>query len=512
MKKVISIAAVCAVVFVIGYLALSLYAWQYDKQRSVNMPELALAPESNKEILTLFAQKGCDYCHVPSTELPFYSSWPIASQLMSYDVKLGYSSFSLQQVYEALLNDQPVSQSDLNKIEWTMVNGTMPPTRYIALHWAGHLSEQERVTILNWIAKQRAEYYASNDMAPERRNEPVQPIPRHLPVDESKVALGFRLYHDPRLSGDSTISCAHCHALNAGGVDGRKTSIGVGGAVGPINAPTVFNSVFNIEQFWDGRAATLQEQAGGPPLNPIEMASKSWDEIISKLSLDPVLTRDFQAVYPEGFTGATITDAIAEFEKTLLTPDAPFDQWLRGDENALTAQEKRGYELFVANKCATCHGGIIMGGRSFEPLGLKEDFNFGEVTAADIGRMNVTEEQRDRLRQKVPGLRNVAITGPYFHRGDVTTLHEAVQLMLRHQVGRSLPNKDIDDIVAFLNSLTGVYKPYIQEQESLVQPDQNITSEDADPTGLQQSSIDTLTATPDKLVTADNVNGQPVVH
>ena len=167
---------------------------------------------------------------------------------MDYDIKLGYKSFNLEAVRAALLANKPVSQSDLNKIEWVMQYETMPPTRYTALHWAGKVSDEERAEILAWIAKQRAEYYASNDTAPEHRNEPVQPIPQKLPTDAQKVALGFALYHDPRLSADSTISCAHCHALNAGGVDGRKTSIGVGGAVGPINAPTVFNSVFNVEQ------------------------------------------------------------------------------------------------------------------------------------------------------------------------------------------------------------------------------------------------------------------------
>lgn len=247
----------------------------------------------------------------------FYSSFPVAKQLMDYDIQLGYKSFNLEAVRAALIADTPVPQSELNKIEWVMQHQTMPPTRYVALHWAGGVSDKERTDILNWIADQRERNYASADTDPAHRNEPVQPIPRNIPVDAKKVDLGFRLYHDERLSGDSTISCAHCHALNAGGVDGRKTSIGVGGAVGPINAPTVFNSVFNIEQFWDGRAATLQEQAGGPPLNPIEMASKSWDEIISKLDKDPALKKDFQAVYPQGFTGENITDAIAEFEKNV---------------------------------------------------------------------------------------------------------------------------------------------------------------------------------------------------
>ena len=186
------------------------------------------------------------------------------------------------------------------------------------------------------------------------------------------------------------------------------------------------------------------------------------NEIIQKLDKDPQLKQEFIAVYPQGFSGDNITDAIAEFEKTLITPNSPFDKWLRGDEAALTAQQKHGYQLFKDNKCATCHGGIILGGRSFEPLGLKKDFNFGEVTAADIGRMNVTNELRDKLRQKVPGLRNVALTAPYFHRGDVPTLDGAVKLMLRYQVGKELPQEDIDDIVAFLESLNGVYKPYMQ--------------------------------------------------
>lgn len=464
MKKVTRIAAMSLTGIVLCYLGLSGYVWYHDTQRTVYSQAPRSALEKNNQILGLLREKGCDYCHTPSADLPFYASFPIAKQLMEYDIRLGYQSFNLEPVRASLIEDKAVSQSDLNKIEWVMQHKTMPPTRYVALHWAGQVDEQERETLLGWIAQQRARYYASNEAAAEHRNEPIQPIPKALPVDAQKVALGFRLYHDPRLSGDSTLSCAHCHSLNTGGVDGRKTSIGVGGAVGPINAPTVFNSVFNSEQFWDGRAPTLQVQAGGPPLNPIEMASKSWEEIIGKLDKDPVLTRDFVAAYPQGLSGETITDAIAEFEKTLITPDSPFDNWLRGDDNAMTMQQKHGYQLFKDNKCATCHGGTILGGRSFEPLGLKRDFNFGEITAADIGRMNVTSEARDRLRQKVPGLRNVALTAPYFHRGDVATLDEAVKLMLRYQVGTELPQQDVDDIVAFLESLTGVYTPYTQSQ------------------------------------------------
>lgn len=460
MRKTTRLLTAAISLGIVGYLSLVGYVHYHDTDRNQLAATTANLPPLSASVLGILNEKGCDYCHTPKAKLPFYATFPVAKQLMEYDIQLGYKSFNLTDIRESLLESSAAPQSDLNKIEWVMEHETMPPTRYTALHWAGHMNEQERATLLEWIQKQRLEYYAAPDMAENRRNEPVQPIPRSIPVDGQKVALGMRLYHDPRLSGDNSISCAHCHQLGAGGVDGLKTSQGVGGEIGPINAPTVFNSIFNIEQFWDGRAADLQAQAGGPPLNPIEMASKSWDEITDKLKQDPILTRDFTAVYPQGFSGTTITDAIAEFEKTLITPNAPFDNYLRGDENALTAQQKQGYRLFKENKCATCHTGKILGGRSFEPLGLKKDFGFGEVTSADIGRMNVTKDIRDRLRQKVPTLRNVALTAPYFHRGDVKTLDEAVKQMLKYQVGTTLPQNEVDDIVAFLHTLNGVYTPY----------------------------------------------------
>lgn len=461
MKKIITLSGIAIAGVVVGYFSLVAYVYHHDNQRTAAFPPQTNPSPHNVKVLNILQEKGCDYCHTPSTKLPFYASFPVAKQLMEYDIQLGYKSFNLTQVRESLLDNKAAPQSDITKIEWVMGHQTMPPTRYNALHWAGVMNQEERNVLLDWVKQQRLNYYTTSDMADNRRNEPVQPIPKSLPVDAQKVALGMRLYHDPRLSGDNSISCAHCHQLGAGGVDGRKTSRGVGGEIGPINAPTVYNSIFNIEQFWDGRAADLQAQAGGPPLNPIEMASKSWDEITDKLNKDPILTRDFTAVYPQGFSGTSITDAIAEFEKTLITPDSPFDNYLRGDDNAITSQQKRGYQLFKDNKCATCHSGKILGGRSFEPLGLKKDFGFGEVTAADIGRMNVTNDVRDRLRQKVPTLRNVALTAPYFHRGDVETMDEAVKLMLKYQVGTSLPQSDVDDIVAFLNTLNGVYTPYL---------------------------------------------------
>ena len=277
-------------------------------------------------------------------------------------------------------------------------------------------------------------------------------------MDIRKVALGEMLYNDPRLSSDNTVSCASCHNLQTGGVDNKAYSEGVGKQLGGVNAPTVFNAVYNFVQFWDGRAADLAEQAGGPPLNPVEMASASWDEIIGKLKADKIFTNAFTAVYPEGYSGETITDAIAEYEKTLLTPDSRFDLYLKGDSTALSAEELHGYELFKENRCATCHVGPTLGGQSYELMGLYGDYfadRGTEMTEEDNGRHKQTKTDYDLHRFKVPGLRNVALTAPYYHDGTRQTLDEAVSDMAKYQVGKTLPESDVNDLTAFLETLTG---------------------------------------------------------
>jgi cytochrome c peroxidase len=231
---------------------------------------------------------------------------------------------------------------------------------------------------------------------------------------------------------------------------------------GPINAPTVFNAALNHRQFWDGRAGTLQEQAGGPPLNPIEMASTSWAQIIGKLQQDASLTEAFHKVYPDGYSGASITDAIAEFEKTLITPSR-FDAYLRGTKTSLNAMELRGYELFKGNRCATCHVGQNLGGRSFEMMGLKGNYfrdRGTALSAADKGRLSVTGAGPDRYRFKTPTLRNVELTAPYFHDGSTGDLREAVCMMLKYQTGTELRDADVDALVAFLKALTGTSTLY----------------------------------------------------
>lgn len=282
-------------------------------------------------------------------------------------------------------------------------------------------------------------------------------LPAEVNVNREKMLLGRRLFHDTRLSGDETVSCATCHSLATGGAEPRATSTGIRGQVGPINAPTVLNATFNFVQFWDGRAADLLEQAAGPVTNPIEMGG-DWAAILPRLRADADYARDFRAIYGEaGVTQANVLDAIVEYERFLVTPSR-FDRWLGGDDSALTEDEQRGLRLFVTTGCTTCHRGRNIGGDSYQKMGLVHDYferRGGRITEADLGRFNVTHDEADRHKFKVPTLRNVALTGPYFHDGSERELAGAVRTMAYVQLGRELSDADTNAIVAFLRALNG---------------------------------------------------------
>jgi len=293
--------------------------------------------------------------------------------------------------------------------------------------------------------------------------EPILPIPASIELNQSKVALGKRLFHEVKLSVDDTLSCASCHDLLRGGVDRLKASIGVKGQVGEMNAPTVYNSGFNFVQFWDGRAKTLEDQIEGPVNNPGEMGS-NWPLIVRKLAQDSTYVRDFKKDYKEGITQGSIKDAIATFERSLITPNSRFDQYLNGDPNAITASEKEGYRLFKDYGCVSCHQGKNVGGNMYQKLGVFRPFFNAKggpheyMKPHDYGRFNVTQREKDRYVFRVPSLRNVAITAPYLHDGILNTLEEVVAVMGEYQLGRNLSPKDIELIVQFLKTLTGQYQ------------------------------------------------------
>lgn len=282
--------------------------------------------------------------------------------------------------------------------------------------------------------------------------EPIQPVEPAMGLDAAQVELGKKLFFDPRLSRSGFISCNSCHNLSMGGTDNLKTSIGHAWQQGPINSPTVLNSSLNVAQFWDGRAADLKEQAAGPIANPAEMAA-SHDLAVEVLTSIPQYEAEFQTVFGSpGIDIDRITTAIAEFEKSLVTPGAPFDLWLGGDEDALTAAELQGYGLFKQNGCIACHNGPAAGGNSFQKMGLVAPY---ETENEAIGLAGVTGNEADKYKFKVPTLRNVEMTYPYFHDGGSATLTEAVDVMARVQLGKELTPEDTALMVAFLKTLTG---------------------------------------------------------
>ncbi|MET0046236.1 MAG: cytochrome-c peroxidase [Sedimenticola sp.] len=282
--------------------------------------------------------------------------------------------------------------------------------------------------------------------------EPIQPIAPVKDINLAQVELGKKLYFDPRLSKSGFISCNSCHNLSMGGTDNLKTSIGHNWQQGPINAPTVLNSSMNVAQFWDGRAADLKAQAGGPIANPGEMAF-THTLAIDVLESIPEYVTEFKQVFgKEKIDIDQVTVAIAEFEKTLVTPNSRFDQWLLGNRDALTAKEMAGYKLFKNSGCVACHNGPAIGGNSFQKMGVVEPY---KAKSPAEGLVAVTGKDADRFKFKVPTLRNVDMTYPYFHDGEAETLTEAVDVMGRLQLGKKFSDMENAQIVAFLKSLTG---------------------------------------------------------
>lgn len=293
---------------------------------------------------------------------------------------------------------------------------------------------------------------AVSPTAQSPRSEPITPTAPYTVTNPSLVELGKKLYFDPRLSRSGFISCNSCHNLSMGGSDNLSTSIGHNWHKGPINAPTVLNSSLNVAQFWDGRAATLKAQAGGPIANPGEMAF-THELAVEVLSTIPGYVSEFQRAFGDPAIDIDrVTGAIAAFEEMLVTPNARFDRWLRGDERALTGEEQRGYYLFKANGCTACHNGPAAGGASFRKMGIVEPYRTDNPAE---GRVAVTHRDADRFNFKVPTLRNVELTYPYFHDGAADTLAEAVDIMGRIQLGRRYTASETASIVAFLKTLTG---------------------------------------------------------
>lgn len=346
---------------------------------------------------------------------------------------------------------------DYLKLDHVLRTRNMPPVQYTMVHLGSRLTPQD-------VALLRLRY--SEEGAARRRFAPIAPAPVMTSRELVLAQLGYELFHDPRLSTTNEVSCSSCHDVGLGGTDHKAKSEGVPGAdgkpqLGGVNAPTVFNAAGHIRQFWDGRAADLKEQAGGPPLNPVEMGyavPEDWEAIAAKLQESPSLVSLFLYAYGDSkITGDRITEAIAMFERTLVTPDSLFDRYLRGDESALDEEQKAGMRAFVSYGCATCHAGPALGGLSFEAINKKAPLraHFPGYEEGAYGLQDYTKRPEHRDMFRVPTLRNVALTYPYFHTGAVDSLQEAVRIMYDTQVGVVPEEAVLRAVTRFLEAQTG---------------------------------------------------------
>lgn len=295
-------------------------------------------------------------------------------------------------------------------------------------------------------------------------NEPIQPIPRDIKLDQRKVALGERLFGDHRLSRNNSTACTSCHILNSGGADNKSHSLRVDGKPTAVNTPTVFNTVLNFKLNWTGEFDNFEDHLDRVVKTILQ---STWSEVISKLKQDNNYVSSFYKLYPDGMQVPTIKDALVAYERSLTTPNSRFDKFLRGNQQAINDDEKRGYQLFKSYGCVACHQGINVGGNMYQKFGVMNNYfrDRGHIVDADWGRFNLTRQEGDRHSFRVPSLRNVALTAPYFHDGTATTLNDAVGVMAKYQLGRPIPTEDVNSIVAFLRTLTGEFngRPFKHE-------------------------------------------------
>ena len=401
-------------------------------------------------------QNSCVDCHSTNlTAYPLYYQLPIARSVIDRDIEIAKAALCLNR--DQLSGAEPIAMSDLMAIARTVNDGSMPPANYRALHWSvgSGIGPHDKLAILNYV-KSKSVQFQVKPISVEGSTENPQ-----------KLKLGANLYVDKRLSSNATISCASCHILEKGGADGSPFPLVEVAKNNRFNTPSVFNSRHNFRQYWDGRAKDLKEFLASHLENS---ALQSSDAVIAKLGSDPVYIELASQAYPnqpypnKTFDKEVVVDALAAYVGSLNTPSCNFDRYLKG-EKVLSAKAIAGWRLFQEKGCVSCHSGVNLGGMSFEKIGLKSDYFAYRLekhqipeTDADAGRFNVTKVPSDRGKFKVPSLRNVALTAPYFHDGSVKDLDEAVNVMSEYQLGEKLSEKETEELVEFLKSLSGTYR------------------------------------------------------
>lgn len=440
-------------VLVLAAISTAIYRFNFRKHIPQNVSD-------ENQVVAILKQNDCLACHDYDAQEPYYGKWPVIGKWTARHMEQGVRFCDLHAI---VIDPDCTDEAALAKIEHAVATGSMPVLAYRLIHWGTGFNRTEKSILTRWIQNLRSRLFSTKLAAEAFANEPIQPLVATVATDSAKVALGHRLFLDGRLSLNGSINCATCHILEDGGADlaEERVSKGIHDLEGKVNAPTVYNALFHCRQFWNGRAVTLAEQAKGPMTNPVEMGDQTLDDVVARLGKDQALVAEFAKLYPnEGLTSTTLTDAIAQFEMTLITPDSPFDRYLKGDLNAITENQKKGYEVFKKYACATCHVGQAMGGQSFEYMGIKEDY-FASRPASiptvpdDKGLNSFTNRRQDLFKFKTPSLRNITLTRPYFHDGSIETLDEAVKAMLRFEIGEKASQHEVDQMVDFMGTLTG---------------------------------------------------------
>lgn len=439
--------------------------------RIVNKAPSGKLPEV-KQMEIIVEQGGCMICHAGWDKERLGTQWPIIGKLTDKDASRGmrYSNMSLAMVQ--LYDNTPINQSVLHKLQRVVLNRSMPPFSFTLTHWKSPLTKGKQEIFLRWIYGRMNRDFGIPYPATHAQFQPIRPVPDTLIIDPGKAALGELLYHDTRLSSDQTLSCASCHNTETGETDNQRFSIGIFNQPCETTTLTTYNAIFHTFFSWDGASSTPEELLDMHFKDPVKMQSDTLERVIELLKADKALQGLFTQAYPgTGLTDSTLTDALVEYLKTLITPDSPFDRYLKGNEDAITRSAKKGYDLFKKYGCATCHNGVAAGGTSMEYAGIANSFfpNREDLRLEDMGHYKVTGNPLDMHRFKVPGLRNIEFTYPYFHNAITDNLRVAVSAMAYHQKNIRLTDKEKDRIVAFLKTLTGEHpdlsqnKPQMQE-------------------------------------------------
>lgn len=403
--------------------------------------------------------KGCRKCHSPITRKAINNNYPLLHDVVGREITTGIKSFQIEPLIVSVTNNSPLPNSYLNRLESVIIDGSMPPLTFEVLHPSSIITAKEKTQLLNWINSKKQQNRNGYFLRQDVKNDGLLPNLENKPLSSDKVKLGSLLFNDKQLSKNSTFACSSCHDTQYGNITLKTDYLGQDVDRSTINSPTVFNSVFKHYTFWNITERKARHALEAYAFSPYSRGNSSIKNVEKKISKNSRLSGLFRTVYEGNITTDNIYNSILQFDCSVRKKVSRFDRFLTSDKTALTPEEKEGYQLFKKYKCHTCHAGSRIGEETAEVMGLKKEYFHNrdkEISQVDLGLYTVTGKEYDKYRFKVPSLRNIELTAPYFHDGNVKTLEQAVYEMAEYQVGVSLSHKEVQAITYYLKSLTNI--------------------------------------------------------